>query len=133
MSIVVTPFFAALLAGLFMVLTVRVINARGSEHIGLGDQGNEKLLRRMRAHSNCAEYVPFTLLLMLLIELMGASQWLLIGLGIVLLAGRTLHAFGFSHEPELGKLRVYGMMLTFVALGVAALANLVLAIAGLFT
>ncbi|MBO6508894.1 MAG: MAPEG family protein [Roseibium sp.] len=132
MSIVVTPFFTALLAALYMILTVRVINARGSERIGLGEQGNEKLLRRVRAHSNCAEYVPIALLLILMLELMGAAPWLLVGLGTVLLAGRSLHAYGFSHEPELGNLRVAGMILTFTVIGIATIANLILSLDGLF-
>ncbi|MES0809821.1 MAPEG family protein [Roseibium sp. SCPC15] len=130
MGIVVTPIFASLLALLYMVLTVRVIKARGTEHIGLGDQGNERLLRRMRAHSNCAEYVPFALLLILMLELMGGTNWLLYGLGFTLLIGRIGHAYGFSHEPEISNLRVAGMILTFGVIGVAALANLVLALDG---
>ncbi|MCV0429172.1 MAG: MAPEG family protein [Roseibium sp.] len=124
MSIVVTPIFAGLLALLYLVLTVRVIKARGSEHIGLGDQGNEHLLRRMRAHGNCIEYVPLALLLMLMLELMGSASWLLYGLGFTLLVGRIGHAYGFSREPELGNLRVAGMILTFGVIAVAAVANL---------
>ncbi|MES0880346.1 MAPEG family protein [Roseibium sp. SCP14] len=130
MGVFVTPLFASLLALLYMVLTVRVIKARGTEHIGLGDQGNERLLRRMRAHSNCAEYVPFALLLILMLELMGAAGWLLYGLGFTLLIGRVGHAYGFSREPEIGNLRVAGMILTFGVIGVAALANLLLAMDG---
>ena len=126
MSIFVTPLFAGLLALLYLVLTVRVIRARGTEHIGLGDQGNEHLIRRMRAHSNCIEYVPFALLLMLMLELMGSSTWLLYGLGFTLLIGRIGHAYGFGREPELGNLRVAGMILTISVIAVAALANLVL-------
>lgn len=132
MSVSITPVFAGLLALLYVVLTVRVIAARRSERIGLGDQGNRKLMRRMRAHSNCAEYVPISLLLMLMLELMGAAPGLLWGLGTALVAGRLAHAYGFSAEPELGNLRIAGMVLTFAVIIVAALANLVLAINGAF-
>lgn len=130
MSLFITPIFAGLLALLYLALTVRVIKARGTEHIGLGDQGNAHLLRRMRAHSNCAEYAPFALLLMMMLELMGGAQWLLFGLGVTLLIGRLGHAYGFSSEPEQGNLRVAGMILTFGVIAVAALANIVLAMNG---
>lgn len=132
MNVMITPIFAGLLALLYVVLTIRVIAARRSERIGLGDQGNKKLIRRMRAHSNCAEYAPFALLLLLTLELMNGAPLLLWGLGTVLVAGRIAHAYGFSQEPELGNLRVIGMILTFAVIVIAALANLVLAVNGAF-
>jgi len=128
MSIIISPIFAGLLALLYLVLSVRVIRARGSERIGLGDQGNVRLIRSMRAHANCAEYAPMGLLLLLMLELMGGVSWLLWGLGTMLVAGRLAHAYGFSQEPELGGLRVAGMILTFTMIAIAALANLVLAV-----
>jgi len=130
MSLVVTPFFAGLLALLYLALSFQVIRARRGERIGLGDHGNARVLRRMRAHSNCAEYAPFALLLLLMLELMGAAPALLWVLGTILVVGRFTHAYGFSHEPELGNLRVVGMVLTFAVILVAALANLVLAVNG---
>lgn len=132
MTLAITPVFAALLALLYVVLTVRVVAARRSERIGLGDQGNRKLLRRMRAHSNCAEYVPLSLLLLLMLELMNGAPLLLWTLGTALVAGRLAHAYGFSQDPELGQLRVAGMALTFAVIISAALANLVLAVNGAF-
>lgn len=132
MTPVITPIFAGLLALLFVLLSIRVISARRSERIGLGDQGNRKLMRRMRAQSNCAEYAPFALLMMLMLELMNGAPVLLWGLGTALVAGRLAHAYGFSAEPELGNLRVIGMALTFAVIVIAALASLVLAVNGTF-
>ncbi len=127
MTIITTPLVASLLALLYLVLSVRVIGARNSERISLGDRGNDILLRRMRVHANFAEYTPLSLLLLLMLELMGGAHWLLYGLGLFLVVGRTVHAYGVGSDPEPMNFRAVGMVLTFVVIGTAALANLVLA------
>lgn len=127
MTIIITPFFASLLAMIYMVLSIRVIGARRDQRISLGDQGNDVLLRRMRVHSNFAEYAPLAILLLLMLELMGGAHWLLYGLGLFLLVGRSVHAYGLSCQPEPMNFRVVGMSLTFTVIWVAAFANLVLA------
>lgn len=133
MSVAVTPIFASLTAFLYLFLSARVINARQSERVSLGDRGNDLVLRRMRAHSNCAEYAPFALLLMLMLELVGGPVWLLVVLGLALLTGRCLHAYGFSREPEVSSLRVAGMILTFATIGVSALSGLVVTVTNVFS
>lgn len=132
MPLNVTPLFAGLLALVYIVLSARVIAARKSARIGIGDKGNAALLRRMRVHGNFAEYVPLTLLLLLMLELMGGTPWLLWVLGAALLIGRLLHAYGVSREPEPLVFRMTGMILTFSTLVIAALADLVLAANGAF-
>ena len=66
--------------------------------------------------------VPMALVLLLLLELGGASAWLLHGLGIALLAGRLVHAWSLAAHNGTG--RIIGMGLTFGALVVAAIGNL---------
>lgn len=119
-----TPVYAAILALLFIVLSFRVIGLRRSAGVALGDGGNSALLRSRRVHENFAEYAPLSLLLMALAELQHLPDWLMHVLGILLLLGRTAHAFGVGCEPELPKARVLGMALTFAALGTGAVANL---------
>ena len=86
------------------------------------------LLRRIRVHGNFAEYVPLALFLMALAELQGLPPLILHALGLSLLAGRALHAFGVPRPPEDYRFRVAGMGLTFAVLLTAAAANLVLSI-----
>ena len=62
----VTALYAALLSIIFLVLAVRVIQVRRSEKIAIGDGGSAILTRRMRVHSNFAEYVPMALVLLAL-------------------------------------------------------------------
>jgi uncharacterized protein len=117
----ITAFYAALLAVLFLFLSVRVIGWRRERRVEFGHGEDTELLRRMRVHANFAEYVPFTLLLMALAESMAPPHLLLHIAGLLLVAGRLLHAYGVSQSPAIMRYRVYGMMLTLVALGLAAL------------
>ncbi len=121
----VTGFYAALLAGLFLVLSLRVIRLRTRYQVVLGTP-NRLVERAARAHGNCAEYVPIALLLLALLELNGLPAWALHALGVVLLAGRGLHAWGISQEPERLRWRVLSMGLTFAVLlvGLSALLGL---------
>ncbi len=117
----ITAFYASLLAVLFLYLSVRVIGRRREQRVELGHGESGELLRRMRVHANFAEYVPFTLLLMGLAESMVPPRIILHAVGITLVAGRLLHAYGLSQTPQILRYRVWGMTLTFLALGVAAM------------
>jgi uncharacterized protein len=117
----ITAFYASLLAVLFLFLSVRVIGWRKQQRVEIGDGEDRELLRRMRVHANFAEYVPFTLLLMALAESMAPPRPLLHAVGIILVAGRLFHAYGLSQTPHILRYRVWGVTLTFIALGIAAL------------
>jgi uncharacterized membrane protein YecN with MAPEG domain len=120
---VVTPVYAALLALLFLLLAVRTIRLRRALQVAIGDAGDARLQRAMRVHANFAEYVPLTLLLVLMLELQGAHPLLLHVLCACLLAGRLVHAWGVSRDPEDYRYRMSGMALTFTAMVGAALAQ----------
>ncbi|CZF85745.1 MAPEG family protein [Grimontia marina] len=125
----ITPIYAALLCLVFIFLALRVVKFRHGYKVALGD-GDEKLLRKaIRAHGNFAEYVPFALILMLMVELQldQGSQYLHI-LGALLLIGRLLHAYAVSQPSEPLAFRVYGMFLTFSVLISSALWSLYLGI-----
>ncbi|MBM3374118.1 MAG: glutathione metabolism protein [Betaproteobacteria bacterium] len=117
----VTPIYAALLALLFVFLSLRTIRLRRRHRVALGDGDNPELRRAMRAHANFAEYVPFALLLVYFVERDGAHLALVHALGLALLAGRLLHAWGVSQPREDFRFRVTGMVLSFGVLLTAAL------------
>ncbi|SDU27440.1 MAPEG family protein [Stappia sp. ES.058] len=129
--IAITPIYAGVLALVFLVLSARVARRRIGARIALGTGGDPRLLRLTRAQGNCAEYAPIGLLLVLLIELQGGPEWLIHGLGLALVVGRTLHAVAVSREPEPLPLRVAGMVLTFSVLAIGALSTLGFALAQL--
>jgi uncharacterized protein len=86
------------------------------------------LARAIRAHANCAEYAPIGIILIGLAESLAVPAPILHGLGIGLVAGRVVHAYGVSQEPENLRFRVAGMGLTITAIAVAASAALIGAI-----
>jgi uncharacterized protein len=119
-----TPIYAALLAVLFVVLSLRAIRLRQRLGVSVGDRGNRQLRRAVRAHANFAEYVPLALLLMYFLEVHTETRGAMHAFGIALLAGRILHAVGVSREPENLRWRVAGMVLTFGVIALCALALL---------
>lgn len=122
MPLHIVPYYAAILALLYILLSLHVIRGRGRFKVALGSSNNSDLERRIRVHGNFAEYVPFTLLLLVLLELRDPSPFVLHGLSLCLVAGRLSHAWGVSRPVENFRFRVSGMILTFTALGGAALA-----------
>ena len=120
----IVAMYAALLCLLYLYLTFRVIKLRLKFGAALGDQQQPELNRAIRAHANFAEYVPFCLLLLFLLEMQNATHLLLQGLGLALLLGRILHAYAISQLKEQLKFRVAGMMLTLLTMLIAALALL---------
>ncbi|MEM7707067.1 MAG: MAPEG family protein [Pseudomonadota bacterium] len=116
----VVPVYAALLALMFVALSVRTLMLRRSLGIAIGDGDNTRMLRATRVHANFAEYVPLTLLLLFLAESRGLAESAVHMLCVCLTAGRMIHAWGVSQEAEAFLFRVSGMALTFTSLiGVA--------------
>ena len=116
-----TPIYAALLVLLFIKLTLNVVKARRAARVAIGDGGNPTLQRAIAVHNNFAQYVPLGLVLMVLIELQHAPIFLTHALGVALLLGRGLHAYGVSQAQENFSLRKRGMLLTIGMLVTAAL------------
>ncbi len=121
-----TAIYAALSGLLFFGLSIRTIRMRRRHRVAIGDGDNAELRRAMRVHANFAEYTPLALLLVFFAESGGAPSLLVHGLGIALIAGRLLHAWGVSQPRENFRYRVTGMVLTFSVLITAALEILVL-------
>ena len=116
----ILPTYAALLALLFFYLSVRTIGLRRRLKIGIGASDSPEMLRGMRVHSNFAEYAPLVLLLIYFVEVQGAPSWLVHALGLCLLVGRCVHAYGVSQVKEKFVYRVTGMAMTFTAMLVAS-------------
>lgn len=118
----VSSIYASLGAMIIMWLSFNVIKQRRAHKISVGDGGNEYLKLSMAAQSNAVEYIPIMLILMFSLELSHASVWLLHGLGLVMLAGRIVHAKGLLSSNL--KLRVLGMQVTLMVLTVLIICNL---------
>ena len=123
-----TAFYGALLAILFVALSAWVVAGRVSGETLHGDGGDENLAKRIRAHGNFAEYVPFALLLIGLYEAGGGSHGLTRGLLIALLLARLSHPYGMftpaNHWTQFA-FRGGAVIVTFLVLLIAAVALLV--------
>ncbi|MDA0262253.1 MAG: MAPEG family protein [Proteobacteria bacterium] len=122
----ITPVYAGLLGLIFLFLTINVILGRGSKKVSLGDGGDEALGRRIRAHANFAEYVPFALLLFVFIEQAGANVYFVHGINLALLIGRIMHAIALSSPTPKTFFRSAGAGLTIIVLAVASVRLLVM-------
>jgi uncharacterized membrane protein YecN with MAPEG domain len=121
----VTALYAGLIALLLLVLAVQVSRFRLRTGVGLGDGGDPAFRRAIRTHANAVEWAPVVLLLLLLAELCRASPLLLHAAGIALVAGRVLHALGLSAHEGRSFGRGTGTVLTWAALGVLAVYDIV--------
>ena len=112
--------WAGLLGLLYLVLAAWVVRHRYRAKTGIGDGGDPALARAVRVHGNFAEYVPITLVLLLLLAMAGWGSLHLHILGGLLFVGRVAHALGLarSEGPSVG--RGAGMLLTWGVLGVAS-------------
>jgi uncharacterized membrane protein YecN with MAPEG domain len=118
---VIVPFYAAILAFIFIFLSARVIAARRQFRVTVGFGSHHVLERRIRVQGNFAEYVPITIILLTFMELYGGTKWLIHMLCIALILGRSLHAYCVSRTDEDIRQRRAAMILTFGVLLVAAI------------
>lgn len=121
-----TSLYAALLILMLVALSVRIIRLRRKHGVLFLDNNIDALKTAIRAQANFAEYTPFALLGLGLLEIQHFPAWALHLLASLFLAGRLLHAYGHNtFEPgkvkEHLKLRVAGMVCTFNALGLMAI------------
>jgi uncharacterized protein len=122
MSIHAAGLWSGLLILLLITLSGLTVRLRRQHLVAFGDGGKDDLTATARAFGNAAEYIPVGLIALILLALMGAPVQMIHAIGATLLIGRIVHAAGlvFQKGPSLG--RVAGMMLTYAALLVAAVA-----------
>jgi uncharacterized protein len=121
---VITSLYAGLLALLYLGISGWVVRVRMQQKVMSGDKGDPVMANAMRLHANFAEYVPMTLILILLAELQGAPALALHALGAGLLLARIMHAAGMAREPHSSALRGGGATLTFLVLLFGGAANI---------
>ena len=130
MSLTITALYASLAGLLLLFLSFRVVRWRRKLSVGLGDGGQESLLRAQRAQANFTEYVPIALILLAVAESQVLTGWLLHTAGAVLLLARLLHAWGLSQSSGRSFGRYWGTLLTWVVILALSLANIYGLLAG---
>ncbi|MDB5695709.1 MAG: GST-like protein [Sphingomonas bacterium] len=92
----VTLVLAAALAVVNLWLSIRVGQVRQSEKISVGDGGNDRVIRRMRAHANFGENAWLILVLVFAIEVSGGEPGWLWAATVAFVVGRIAHGFGMD-------------------------------------
>lgn len=119
MTLPITSLLAGIFALLMMPLSLQVSMRRVKlGGVSFGDNGDETLRRRIRAHGNFIEYVPTALIVVGLIEYGGGAKSLVIGLACAFLVSRLLHAVGMLYTST-PTLRAGGMLIQHAAFLVA--------------
>ncbi|MBL6665091.1 MAG: MAPEG family protein [Rickettsiales bacterium] len=119
-----TLLIAAILTALFLYLSLGIIKVRRINKIPIGDGGDIILQLWIRAQGNFAEYSPFILLLLFILESSGVSSVEIAIFGSLFLASRAMHAYSLiKHEKYIDGIlqnkpiyRMAGMMLTFLVM-----------------
>ena len=122
----------ALWAGLSLILllalSVRVVRLRRRHHVALGHGEIADLHHAVRAFANAAEYLPAGLGALTILALVGAPPLLVHLVGAMLFGGRLAHAIGLSRSGGASLARAGGMVATWLAFIVAAVALLFYAV-----
>ena len=116
----ITPFFAAIFAVIYIVLSFDVIKHRFGKQVSLGDGEDRQLQKAIRIHGNFAEYVPFALLIMWFLEMVAYEFVLVLILGTVLLIARLAHVVGMRDPKKYLIFRQLGIIATFAVLLIGA-------------
>jgi len=110
---------AALWAGLhvvlLLVLSVLVTRQRRKHRVAIGDGGVPALTQAIRAFGNATEYVPTALIGLGILAFAGAPPALIHPIGLILFAGRVLHAIGLSRSSDVSWPRTSGALATWIA------------------
>lgn len=123
-SLPISLLFASVNGLIFIVLSALVVRGRYSEKVSIGSGDKERLEVAIRVHGNFAEYVPFALLLLALLEAAGVANSVLYSLGVILTAGRLAHAYGLSRTLAPNAFRAGGVMATWIVIAASCLIGL---------
>jgi len=121
MTTPITGCYLGLLGLCYLFLSVYVVRCRWKFKVGIGDGGQHILVKAIRMHGNFIEYVPIVLLMMLVLEHSGGSDWRVHALGSTLLVSRLAHAAGIYRTSKTSPPRAVGVVGTFGALLMGAL------------
>jgi uncharacterized protein len=120
--------WSGLLILMMLVLSGIVVSGRRRHHGFVRRRWKPRSDGRQPSLRKLVEYATPGMIAMLLLAAVGAPAWMVHGVGATLLVGRVAHALGllFQTGPSLG--RVIGMLLTWVALLIAAVGLIAFAV-----
>lgn len=109
MTFQITSIYAAIFALVAVTLSVLVSLRRAKHSVSILDGGHIDLAVAIRRHGNFIETVPLILILMAMSEARGLEALWLHATGMIVLAGRLLHALGLKAHRAYHPLKALGM------------------------
>ncbi len=125
----IVSLYAALLALIFIALTIRVIKVRRLQKISIGDGGNIELQRAIASQSNFCQSAPIFLILFIISEIGETNTAILNICGTLFILGRIFHAYGINCKKENFYFRISGMIVTLSTIATLSVINLTLFLA----
>src|SRR5690349_15566939 len=123
----ITACYLAVLALLYVALSLQVIRLRRMNRAAFGDSGSLALRSAIRAHAHFAEYVPISTLMIGFLEAAGAPALRVHLLMGALVVARVLHPIGMYAAPRTWRFRIGrtgGVTITIALLVTCALSIL---------
>ncbi|MDB6371134.1 MAPEG family protein [Photorhabdus laumondii] len=118
----VSSLYVVLGALLLIKLSFDVVKLRTQYRVSYGDGGFYELQTAIRIHGNAVEYIPISMLLLVMMEMNGSNVWTIHVCGLILLTGRVLHYYGLHHR-EL-RWRRSGMVATYLSIVLMVITNI---------
>ena len=126
LSIPITTMLTSGLGLLLLVLTVKVVKAKGVSGQSLGDGGDMPLTRSIRAQVNLNEFAPLFIILVFIGELQNGNSYILGALTATFMIAKLAHGYALAFSEDNAPARAGGFILTVVPIAVGAIYNLVL-------
>jgi uncharacterized membrane protein YecN with MAPEG domain len=126
LSIPITTMLTSGLGLWLLVLTVKVVKARGVSGQSLGDGGDMPLTRTIRAQANLTEFAPLFVILILIGELQNGNSYILGALAATFMIARLAHGYALAFSENNAPARASGFVLTVIPIAIGAIYNLVL-------
>lgn len=104
--------YAAINILILLVLGLGTGLARGRHKVNFGTGGVPDMELRIRAHANAAEWIPASLVGLVILALVGAPVFLIHVLGVALSLARVAHASTMGLGKQSGPGRTIGALLT---------------------
>ncbi|MCA6221073.1 MAPEG family protein [Photorhabdus antumapuensis] len=118
----VSSLYVVLGALLLIKLSFDVVKLRTQYRVSYGDGGFYELQTAIRIHGNTVEYIPISMLLLVMMEMNGSNVWMIHVCGLILLTGRVLHYYGLYHREF--RWRRSGMVATYLSMVLMVIANI---------
>jgi hypothetical protein len=110
----IVALYTGLMVLLFVLLKLNAGRVRVATKVDIGEGGDQRMIRAMRAQGNAVEDAPMIMLGLFALAPLGAGDIMLHILGGGFVVARVLHALGLGGAKGFGVGRLIGTMATLI-------------------